>query len=204
MEGLQMFKILGKDLNDKIMAILTEDIKEQLKGKEFVIGNDGSYLPNEKLKEVTEKKRLLEESINQLKADLENTKKTSITKESMDELVNKFTEDLKTKDKQFEKFKAETLVIKELEKSGVIFPDLMLGKVNFNDINIEKPDSIKPQIEALKAQYKEMFRETRTSGNTSQDGLPPNTNNTSYEAFNSKKNKSMTDFAMFLGGLKKE
>jgi hypothetical protein len=202
-----MFKgALGTELNDEIMAALSDDLKAKLKGKEFVVGNDGTYLPASKLTEVTEKKRLVEESLNQMKADLEAAKKGAGAElaTQLDALQKKYTEDLAAKDKEFNLFKTKTVAEKELEKAGAAFPDLLLSKLNFEGIDTSKEGAFKDQIETLKGTYGSMFKETKVNGTLPVDGIPGGKPDGHLEQLQNKKDKSLNDFAALLSGIPKK
>lgn len=202
-----MFKgALGKELNDEIMAALNDDLKAKLKGKEFVVGNDGSYLPASKLSDVTEKKRLLEESLNQVKLDLEEAKKGANTEltAQLDALQKKYTEDLAAKDKSFSLFKTKTVAEKELEKAGAAFPDLLISKLNLEGVDTSKDGAFKDQIETLKGVYGSMFKETKVNGTPPVEGVTGGKPNGFVEQLQNKKDKTLNDFAVILEGIPKK
>jgi hypothetical protein len=202
-----MFKgSLGKELNDEIMAALSDDLKAKLKGKEFVVGNDGTYLPASKLTEVTEKKRLAEESLKQMKTDLEEAKKGAGAElaTKLDALQKKYTEDLATKDKEFNLFKTKTVAEKELEKAGAAFPDLLLSKLNFEGIDTSKDGAFKDQIETLKGVYGSMFKETKVNGTPPTEGVPGGKPDGHLEQLQNKKDKTLNDFATILSSIPKK
>jgi hypothetical protein len=202
-----MFKgALGKELNDEIMAALSDDLKAKLKGKEFVVGNDGTYLPASKLTEVTEKKRLAEESLKQMKTDLEEAKKGAGAElaTKLDALQKKYTEDLAAKDKEFNLFKTKTVAEKELEKAGAAFPDLLLSKLNLEGVDTSKDGAFKDQIDTLKGVYGSMFKETKVNGTLPTEGVQGGKPDGHLEQLQNKKDKTLNDFATILSNIPKK
>jgi hypothetical protein len=200
-----MFKGISEELKNKIMAALPEDLKAELKGKEFVVGNDGSYLPATKLTEVTEKNRLLKESLEQMKTSLEEAKKGANTEltAQIEALQTKYTTDLAAKDQEFNMFKTQTVASKELEKAGVLFPDLLVGKLNFENVDTSKDGAFKSQIEALKTSYPQMFKEAKVNSTAPNEGIPGKPEG-HLEQLQNKKNKTLNDFAAILQGIPKK
>jgi hypothetical protein len=200
-----MFKGISEELKSKILGSLSDELKAELKGLEFVVGNDGSYLPATKLSEVTEKNRLLKESLEQLKTSLEEAKKGANTEltAQITALQEKYNADIKAKDKEFGIYKTQVAATRELEKAGVIYPDLLVGKLNFDGIDPSKDGAFKAQIDELKVSHAGMFKSQEISGTKPTDGLPIVPNG-AIEQIQNKPNKSLSDFAAILQNIPKK
>lgn len=200
-----MFKGISEELKAKILGALSDEIKGELKGIEFVVGNDGTYLPATKLSEVTEKNRLLKESLEQLKTSLEEAKKGANTEltAQITALQDKYNADIAAKDKEFGQYKNQVAATKELEKSGVLYPDLLVGKLNFEGVDPSKDGAFKTQIDALKTSHPHMFKTEEITGTKPGDGLPIVPNG-AIEQIQNKPNKTMQDFAAILQNIPKK
>jgi Phage minor structural protein GP20 len=154
---------IGEELYNKL-------IETGLKANEIDL-LDG-WIPKSRLNEEISKRKTLEEKIvtyeskgveiDKLLKDNEELKNQYST------LNEKYKSDLEMKDTEIVNISKRTKIEKALFESGAMHADLLMSKINLDDLKIDGENIIglTDKIAGLKTNYKELFKETTTNSNT--------------------------------------
>jgi hypothetical protein len=157
---------IGEELYSKI---LETGIKEN----EFDL-IDG-FIPRSRFNEVNEKLKATEGKITSYESQLNETK--TLLKDSDDlkakysELENKYSNDLKLKDKEITNTTKKFMIENTLVKEGAKHTSLLIKEIDLDKLSIEGENilGLKEVVESLKTNYSDLFTKTETKNNTSQN-----------------------------------
>lgn len=156
----ELLKKVEENLNGHTVIIATKDEK--------YIKDDGSLVPKDKvneivsdrLREVTEQKRVLTESKQNLERQLSELKEQTKDNDSLNQKIQSMQTQLQEKDKEIGSItKRATLERNLITKAQAKYPDLVLTKIDLDKIEIEN-DAIKgfdDLVKPIKESYPELF-----------------------------------------------
>jgi dsDNA-specific endonuclease/ATPase MutS2 len=160
---------IGDELYNKIL-------EKGLKPDEFDIVNDGSYIPKSRFNEVNEAKKLSDEKVTTYEKQLNETKDllkgSEEFKSKYSELSKKYKDDLALKDKAIADTSKKYLVEAALMKEGAKHSDLLLGKINLDNLTVEGNNvlGLTDVMKELKTSYKDLFVEKVSKTKTNNKG----------------------------------
>lgn len=152
--------------------LYTKILEKGLKPDEFDIVNDGSWIPKARFNEVNEAKKLSDEKVTTYEKQLNETKDllkgSEEFKEKYNALNQKYQTDLAAKDKAIADTSKRYLVEAALMKEGAKHSDLLLGKINLDNLTVEGSNvlGLSDVIKDLKTNYSDLFVEKQTKSNT--------------------------------------
>lgn len=158
---------IGEELYNKLL-------ESGLKPTDFDIVNDGTYIPRERLNEVTGKLKATEAKISDYEKQINDTKDMLKDNEDLknkyESLNQKYTEDLAIKDKEILNTSKKFLVEQHLRESGAKHTDLLMGKIPLDTLSIDNNNLLGMDkiTEELKTNYSDLFITKNTSNDTQQ------------------------------------
>lgn len=161
-------------MSDRIKAKIGEELYNQiiaagLKSTDFDLV-DG-WIPKSRFKEVSDQKKELEGQVNTYKeksTELDTLLKDNETlKDQYNALNTKYQNDLTAKENEIINISKRTKIEKALMDNGAMHSDLLMSKINLDDLKIDGENIIglSDKITALKGEYKDLFKEVKTNTN---------------------------------------
>jgi hypothetical protein len=173
-------------MSERLKEKLGEELYKQIIDKGIKANEidllDG-YITRQRFNEVNDKLKATNEKITTYEKQFEDTNK--LLKESetfkaenegfktkLTELESKYTNELQSKDKQIENVLKKSLVKEHLITNGAQYIDLLIDKVNFDNVKVEndKLTGFEDQFKSMKENYKGLFVETVNKQDKQPDG----------------------------------
>jgi len=187
-------------MSERLKEKLGEELYKQIIDKGIKANEidllDG-YITRQRFNEVNEKLKATNEKITTYEKQFEDTNKllkesetfkaeNEAFKTKLTEIETKFADELKGKDRQIENVQKKSLVKEHLIMNGAQYIDLLIDKVNFDNVKVEndKLTGFDDQFKSMKENYKGLFVET-----VNKQDNPPSGGNNSGNTGNSNTNQ---------------
>jgi hypothetical protein len=170
------------DLKELLGEELYKQVSEKLGDKHKVaVVSDGQWIPKDKFDAVNEAKKQLETDIKDRDTQLGDLKKNAGDNVELKKQISALEETNKQTAANYEAKIKDISVTSAIEKAltaaNAKFPDLLLGKIDKNKIELLQDGTIKgleDQLTTLKTSYKDLFGETVITGGKPGGGGNPN------------------------------
>lgn len=180
-----LLELLGQEMYDQVMTKLGDVQVFLHKKDEKVIVDDGKLIPQYRLQEVTDQKKLIQDQLDKAEKDLKDLKKLATGNEELTQKITALQDENKTIKEETVKAELQlkkSLAVKEgLMNAGVVDAEareLLLHKFDLATIELDEKGTVKEFDSKLKPikenkTFLKLFGETKVVGKDFKEGDNP-------------------------------